>query len=513
MHLQRRPDSISTTKLMDNAMTSLPVPKQWALKKMNEYEVAEMLEKYIDFVNKDGQSVHCPTPFVRHYMNRDDGALPTMVAISTLPIVLADGNLLAPKGLDRPRGIVFQIEPELRKLIPDREECDADAVRKAMRFLTEVWMADVATDYAGRCALIAMALTMIERSLLDQRPTWFVTAGRRGSGKTTAITILIEAVTGIAPAAAAWSTNEEERRKALLSFFMAGCVYILWDNITRGSQISCPHIEKSCTAAYYADRKLGVSEMVATAASTIHCFTGNNIAPKGDLSSRSLQVRLDVDRIDPENREFKHPDVIQWTRDNRAELLRAMYVILMGNPTLNLPPDAQMKTRFKMWWRLVGSAVENAAKLHSGAIDSAAYDAEDGRKPKAIDFGSMFLDLEEDDEEQASLGHALHTMQKQWGGLQKGFRASEVVEWLNNAGTPPAPNAVALRGFFYPAAPATAAADPLTIGKKLGAHVGEVVPYNGRSLVLRRMAKSEKTKVAAHYFVADLGGEEENRGL
>jgi hypothetical protein len=55
---------------------------------------------------------------------------------------------------------------------------------------------------------------------------------------------------------------------------MYGVPYISWDNIARGTQISCPHIEKSCTAAYYADRKLGVSEMVATAASTIHLFTG-----------------------------------------------------------------------------------------------------------------------------------------------------------------------------------------------------------------------------------------------
>jgi hypothetical protein len=488
-------------------MTCLPPPKQWALKKMSECEVAEMLEKHIDFVDKDGNSVHCPTAYVRHYMSRDDGALPTVVAISTLPIVLADGNLLAPDGLDRLRGIVFKVDPELLKLMPKRDACNDVALREAMRFLTEEWLSDVATDYAGKCSLIAMALTMIERSLLDQRPAWFVTAGRRGSGKTTAITILIEAVTGVAPAAAAWSTNEEERRKALLSFFMAGCVYILWDNIPRGSQISCPHIEKSCTAAFYADRKLGVSEMVATAASTIHCFTGNNVGPKGDLASRSLQVRLDVDRIDPENRQFRHPDVVQWTRENRAELLRAMYVILLGNPTLNKPADAQMKTRFKMWWRLVGSAVENAAKLHAAAIDPSTYKAEDARKPKEIDFGTMFLDLEEDDEEQASLGHALNIMQKRWVAIQKGFRASDVVEYLNDPSNPP--NVVALRGFFYPAAPANAVAEPLTVGKKLGAHVGEVVPHNGGSLVLRRMAKSETSKVAARYYVADLGGEQE----
>ena len=114
-----------------------------------------------------------------------------------------------------------------------------------MRFLCDEWLCDVATDYTGKCTLIAAALTVIERSLLPDRPAFFVTAGRRGGGKTTALAMLIMAVTGIWPAAAAWSTNEEERRKALLSYFLSGVSYILWDNIPRGAQISCPHIEKS----------------------------------------------------------------------------------------------------------------------------------------------------------------------------------------------------------------------------------------------------------------------------
>ena len=117
-----------------------------------------------------------------------------------------------------------------------------------------------------------------------------------------------------------------------MSYFLYGVAYILWDNIARGTQISCPHIEKSCTAAYYSDRKLGVSETVCTAASTIHFFTGNNIGAKGDLASRSLHIRLDVDRVDPENRPFKHPDPIGWTENHRAEILAALYTILLGNP-------------------------------------------------------------------------------------------------------------------------------------------------------------------------------------
>ena len=112
-------------------------------------------------------------------------------------------------------------------------------------------------------------------------------------------------------------------------------------------------------SSYYSDRKLGVSEMIATAASTIHFFTGNNIAPRGDLASRSLEIRFELDRYDPENREFKHPDPVGWTDNNRAEILGALYTILLGNPTLKKSRNAPMKTRFKMWWRLVGSAVEH----------------------------------------------------------------------------------------------------------------------------------------------------------
>ena len=79
--------------------------------------------------------------------------------------------------------------------------------------------------------------------------------------------------------------------------------------------------------------------MVATAAATIHLFTGNNVGPKGDLASRSLQVRLDVDRVDPENRPFTHPDPIGWT-GAPGRNPDALYTILLGNPALDLPQDA-----------------------------------------------------------------------------------------------------------------------------------------------------------------------------
>jgi hypothetical protein len=66
----------------------------------------------------------------------------------------------------------------------------------------------------------------------------------------------------------------------------------------------------------------------------IIAFTGNNISAKSDQASRSLEARLSTDRPDPENRDFKHEDPIEWTQDHRGQILRALYTIMLGNPQL-----------------------------------------------------------------------------------------------------------------------------------------------------------------------------------
>jgi hypothetical protein len=444
----------------------LPPPEQWVLTKMSEEEVAELIEQHINFYTEDEngvpRSVHLPKQFVKHYMRRDDGVLPAVVAVATAPIILADGGLLAPEGLDRVRGIQFVIRDELRAYTPRREDCTDDTVKAAMEFLCNEWLCDVATSYTGKATIVAAALTLIERSLLDQRPCFFITAGRRGNGKTTTITMLVMAVTGERSAAAAWSTDENERRKALLAYFMAGVPYILWDNIPRGTQVACPHIERSCTSAYYADRKLGFSETVCTAASTINLFTGNNIGAKGDLASRGLNIRLDADRVDPENREFKHPDPIGWTESHRGEILRALYTILLGNPQLATPPDAPAKTRYKMWWRLVGSAVEHAAKLA-------------GRE---IEFQKLFITQEEDDEESASLGDALEILVKKW---PDGFAPLSLAKLLNDPSESERADAQTVRDFLLGGEDRFISEK--SIGRLLRKHLDAPVP-NG--LVLRK---------------------------
>lgn len=153
----------------------LPPPEQYVISRRDEMSTGELIGKYIDYfdVDKDGnrRSVHLSEKFVRPYLQRhDDMALPRVAAIATTPIVLADGVLLAPDGLDRERGIQFIIPDELRSVIPRREDCTDEAVKEAMKFLCNEWLCDVATDFVGKAITLSLASSLIERSLLDQRP-------------------------------------------------------------------------------------------------------------------------------------------------------------------------------------------------------------------------------------------------------------------------------------------------------------------------------------------------------
>jgi hypothetical protein len=464
----------------------LPPPEQWVLCKMTEEEVAELIEEHIDYYveGKWGRrSVHLAAPFVKHFMKRDDGALPTVVAIATAPLVLADGVLLAPEGLDRERGIQFIVPDELRAAIPKREDCTPERVKQAWVFLCDEWLVDVSADYVGKATVIADALTIIERSLLPDRPCFFVTAGRRGGGKTTVLKMMIMAVTGLEAAAAAWSSNEEERRKTVMSYFLYGVGYIIWDNIPRGTQISCPHIERSCTSRYYSDRKLGVSQIICTAASVVHNFTGNNIKPKGEVASRSLEIWLDVNRVDPENRPFQHPDPLGWTESHRAKILVALYTILLGNPQLEKPQQSEAKTRFKMWWRLIGSAIEYAA----------------GLADKKIEFQKLFLKQEDDDEESTSLAEVLETLKKWFSDAPDKpgqFYAKDLDGRLKSPlDEEHAEEGHAILSFLAPNLPPGQWLSAKALGRRLAAHVENPVRSGEHTLVLKKGKDRKETLV------------------
>jgi hypothetical protein len=369
-------------------------PKMMLLTPMTHIDAISMFDKHICYESDvKGYDVALPHTFVEYYMGWKDSRLPKCGAIVTNPLVMPDGTLLAPKGLDRESKVFFRIDPALLEILPKREECTDAAIAEAMTFLFDEFLGDVATGFEGKCTCIAAVMTILERELLPGRFAFIVSAPIRGGGKTMATQLMIVAATGKEASAKPWSMDGEERKKSLFATCREGLPALVWDNLKRGTQIDCPHIQAALTAPTINDRILGESRNGTASAKTIQFFTGNNIMARGEMMSRALTIDIEVNRPDPENRPFRRRFPIEWTLVNRAKILRAVYTIMLGNPRLGAHAGNESATRFPMWWRLVGSAVEHAAEVLRRTGLERWTDAH-------VDFGAKVLanELENDDD-------------------------------------------------------------------------------------------------------------------
>jgi hypothetical protein len=177
-----------------------------------------------------------------------------------------------------------------------------------------------------------------------------------------------------------------------------------------------------------------------------------------------LQARIEVDRTDPENRPFRHCDPIGWTEANRAKILQALYTVLLGNPELSKPRNAPAKTRFKLWWRVVGSAIEHAAKCNNHEVD----------------FQQLFLDQETDEEDSASLADALMVLDSRFPVGT--FKAADVANLINANGN--TSDGVAVREFLFPGGRIDQTVSTKAVAKRLSAHVGNPVGHGEKTLSL-----------------------------
>jgi len=392
-------------------------PAEPVLVELTTTGVELLLEQYVRWVasKKDGGAYFAalPMPFTRALMEYPNSTIPVVRAVNTSPLVTPSGRVIDGVGLDRTTGLVHRIDPILRACLPKGKPTEEE-IKQSLNFLLDEWLVDVALDRVGKCVAVLLALTLLLRALLSERPAFFMTAGQRGGGKTTLISMIIAAVLGRRATAAAWSDSVEERKKALFSYLRQSVAALVWDNIARGSTISCPHIEAALTASEISDRVLGVSRAETVPATTVQIFTGNSIAPRGDMASRSFVVSLNVDRPDPENRSFTHADPLAWTQANRTKILRALYTILIGGVLCR--PQAQVaKTRFKLWWGLIGWPVEYAASLLDINLDCA----------------ELLRSGEAEDEDASAASRVLAILRNRWG--DKAFTAQKVVLALSAA--------------------------------------------------------------------------------
>jgi putative DNA primase/helicase len=278
-----------------------------------------------------------------------------LVALTRGPILRPNGTVADREGYDRETGALY-IPGSEYPTVPERPTRD-DATQAVGELLGVV--ADFPfSSAAHRSAWLSIVLSLVGRSSIEGCvPLALIDANTRGSGKTLLADIAGLIATGQTLPRMAPVREDEEQRKRITTIAMSGDAAVLVDNVT--GTLGTPSLDAALTSMEWSDRLLGGNTPIRLPLRAVWIATGNNVSLVGDMSRRTLHVRLDSPDENPESREgFRHPHLLEFVREHRPRLLVAALIVLRAYFVAGLP-DQRLKPwgSFGEWTRVVRSSL------------------------------------------------------------------------------------------------------------------------------------------------------------
>jgi len=296
--------------------------------------------------------VNCPDWVARHYLARRGlWHIAHLEQVIEVPIMRRDGTLLLRDGFDPETELYLDSSGLLLPPIPD--EPTLDDARRAMAVLKIPLKDFPFVEESDRAAALAALLTPLVRPWLRSAPLFAFRAPKMASGKSLLADLVALLATGRVAPVMSPGRDDEEIRKRITAFLLAGFPMGCIDNIEQpfGSDVMCSIL----TQAVYCDRILGKSDMVTLPTAVTWTATGNNLQFVGDVTTRVVPCDLDPRVEEPEARRFD-VDLYRYMPAHRAELVAAGLTILRAFQVAGQPDQGlSVFGRFEEWSAAVRS--------------------------------------------------------------------------------------------------------------------------------------------------------------
>jgi hypothetical protein len=304
--------------------------------------------------------VTAPPILVSSVMSRRDLEVPELAGVVESPVLRSDGSILQEPGYDGDTHLFYHPAAGLGTLaLP--EHPTATELEAALQLVDEAITDFPFEDSASKANAIAMLLTALARPAIDGCVPMAVISGTNpGVGKGLLASVASMIATGAAASVETVPATDEEFRKKITSQLRTGRAFIVWDNV-RGT-VQSTALEAVLTGRFWSDRLLGTNDVVEVQQKATWIMTGKNVSLGTDIARRCYQIRL----VSPQSRpwqqdDFKHPRLLEWVTNNRAELLGALLTLAaawfdIGRPEAHIKPLGS----FEEWSRVIGGMLENA---------------------------------------------------------------------------------------------------------------------------------------------------------
>lgn len=268
-------------------------------------------------VTKEGDETECVPP------DRIEGdikalkpwdGIPELGVLSQCPSLRPDGSFATEIGYDAATQTYITQGPW-----PVWDDADG----RPLAYLRDELLGDFCfEDESSAANALGLIIVPFLRGVIDgPTPIHYVDAPVPGSGKTKLVRACLYAACGKVPLTSL-PVREEEVKKSITSYLLEGLQAVFWDNVDR--KIDSATFATATTSERYHDRALGTNTVIDVPIKCIWAVTCNNGELNKDIARRSVWIRLNPRRSDPENRTgFKHWPIEAFCRANRPKLVAA----------------------------------------------------------------------------------------------------------------------------------------------------------------------------------------------
>jgi DNA polymerase I-like protein with 3'-5' exonuclease and polymerase domains len=211
-------------------------------------------------------------------------------------------------------------------------------------------------DEQARVHALARLITPFCRGLMHWKrtPLWIYDGNREGCGKDTCADVTHVLYTGRSIICAPLNKDgDEEMRKRITSALMAGSRFFHLANMK--GHVRYAALEAATdNSGIWEDRRLGVSETLVLPNETEFSFSANNATWEPDIERRCRRIRLRFTPEDINGHRYRQPNLLDWVRQNRSELLSAIAALVAHWVGNGCPPGPSPFTSFPEWGRVVG---------------------------------------------------------------------------------------------------------------------------------------------------------------
>lgn len=284
--------------------------------------------------------------------------IPKLEGVVTTPIFSRTGELVVKEGYNEGARVWYKPSVNLCEIPQQPSEIDVATAKQLLRdellhdfpFCSE---SDIAHTYA------AFILPFVRQLIDGPTPLHVVEAPGPGTGKSRICNLISILTTATQCEARTLPHKDDEIRKMITAELIKSKPLILIDNASEKKKIDSPSLAAVVTSISWTDRFLGESTMITLANYALWLLTANNPQFSMELARRCVRIRIDAKTDQPwKRKEFKHPYVEEWAKENRGLLVRAILILITNWIAKGRPCGTARLGSFERWSSVIGGILE-----------------------------------------------------------------------------------------------------------------------------------------------------------